>query len=525
MAVNSPYRVGSTNPSASTPRTGLSTLGLGGASDNPATISDWQFPALGAAGSFSYPTFGAPPSNNAATATPAAAAPATTTPTPTPGATSSQASSASASRSTGLDNGGGRAAAASSDAGRYGYGNTGMAGSGRGVGDGAPGSPGPKGGFDTPFGFVSNGDIGSTVGGIVGSAIGGPLVGLGLSQVGKAIANNSGGGLFSGIADALGLGSSSSDQSNHTSDTSSASGPAGIYSGNNNGGSQGGYYAANGVGMDGGDSGGDSGGDGMDGGDGGDGGGAEGHAMGGWVRPEDVIGRSPPPDAGYTSIRPGEFVVRANMARRYAPILEAINNGSYDPANPPDIEEIDEMSGYRPNDPDADMEGQEAAAGYGPGGQQDPTAMSPLMPMANGMSASPDVVMQRLVMLPTDQRVALAQCLSDPTVQGAFYSLFGPAYVQFIMAAQQAGQPMGGPLQPQEPDGDEAMQGGSAMPPGAMPGPGNGAPPAPHAMGGWVRPSDVMMHPPHQMHGAPPGVPPRRPAGPLSRVGRPQRGY
>lgn len=302
----------------------------------------------------------------------------------------------------------------------------------------------------------------------------------------------------------------------------------------------------------GGGEGGQGGGDGGAAGNGGQGGGSS-HAGGGFIAPQDVHGASPPPDQGYTSVRPGEYIVNASMAQKYAPILAAINSGTYDPANPPGNPGDNGMSGIGGGAPFGASQ-QDPSAGGQPdndqddddqapllAGPQDPANTSPLMPFPNSMALTPDAAMQRLTTLPTDQRMALAQVVADPTIQGALSMVLGPPFAQFLQAAQSA--PVVGPgaggaggsagdpgsmAQAAPPPGGDtgggqqsgAPGGGvSPGPSGPMPGPGSGfgappppAPPGPmpHAGGGPVHRQDVRYGPPPVQGAAPPGVRPQK---------------
>ena len=254
------------------------------------------------------------------------------------------------------------------------------------------------------------------------------------------------------------------------------------------------------------------------------------HAGGGFIPPGSLMGRSPPPDTGYISARPGEYMINEAATAKYRPIIEAINNGTYDPANPPgNPGDSDPMSnGGAPfgasqqlnpgfasptdNDGDESGAGGQSNAQMLPG-PQDPANTSPLMPFPNSMALTPDAAMQRLAGLPMDQRAAIAQVVADPTIQGALLSVLGPPFAQFIQAAQAFTPPGPGGLAAAPGIGDA---GGAAPPPGGPVGGGaqNIPAPASGAPGGAVSPGPggPMPGPANAGFGPPPpGAPPAMP--------------
>jgi hypothetical protein len=92
--------------------------------------------------------------------------------------------------------------------------------------------------------------------------------------------------------------------------------------------------------------GGASGGDGANGGGGDNGGG---WAQGGPVTANRLSGPNPAgPDDGYGALDAGEFVIRAPEVARYAAILQAINNGTYNPGDPMSATIGPAATGYDP---------------------------------------------------------------------------------------------------------------------------------------------------------------------------------
>lgn len=440
-------------------------------------------------------------------------------------------------------------------------------------------------GLDT----LSNSQIGGGIGGALGSLAFGPIGGLlGMiagRQLADPIANEVKSDTSSSVTDDTKPDISSNDQS--SSDTSSGSAEAGSRAASSNSsppgyansgdprGSSEGWGGNNAIGPS--DNAGNQGGESGD----------SSHAAGGFIHPNDLVAPAPAPDVGYASVQPGEFVVRASQAQQYAPILQAINNGSYDPANPPGVSPAggSNMSGsapfatsmqqmlgmpgqpqmQNPGDPSQVAAGDSDMWGYSMAGPQDPANMSPLMPFPQQQALTPDMAMQRLAMLPSDQRAAIAQVSSDPNIAGALLSVLGPTFASFIQAAQtfspmMAQQPGAGGMEPDADDmggpsdndaddqGGQQMNGmpnpnsgfgggrmtdmgmfggaagGAATSPGgpisAVPGGGKPGQPMPHAMGGFIRRQDVTRHPVPSMGSAPPG---HRPASGLSRVGMPAR--
>ena len=552
MSGSSPFYVDPIAGAAPTtpPATDYGALGLGSVANPQQSYADYQFPLLGSGAGYGFAPslFGSDQNQISGTAAPTT--PATTTATTSPSSTSTNSMPTAGTqataepRPTGPGRGGNSSGGPSASGGASSLGESSSA---RGSSPGLGGLTGALG-----FGDVTTGKgLGGLLGGIAGGIVGAPL-----GPLGSAILGWGGRMLGQYAGDAIAPSSNAStpatpsttseggnavSTSGPTSDASTAAAgmaASGDTSGSANGGSAasgGDGNAAAAGGTAGGASGGTSGGE----GDGNGNGPGGPHAAGGFIKPSDIIGRSPPPDVGYASIRPGEFVVRSDMAAQYAPILEAINNGTYDPADPPGLQQGDgSMSGQgapygagaqNPADPSQVSDGDADDYGQQQAGPQDPANTSPLMPFPSSMALSPDAAMQRLTMLPSDQRAALAQTISDPNVAGALLAVLGPPFAQFVQAAQSFAPMMG-----QQPGGgmgggDPSMGQGAAppppagsgppMPPGPMPGAGNYGPPPPaapmpHAMGGFVSNSDMDAR-------TPPTAPPMTP-GPLNAM-RPPR--
>ncbi len=632
MAVGNPYAPAfgenaTTLPTA--PAINGSVLGLGGI-PNPGQVPSWQMPLLAstAGGGLAYPTFGepagiggppiAPPAVAAPAKPPAPAAKAPSPATSIPaGSTPGVSGSPNAGHAPTAGAGGGMASTPSTANDPTG----GMAASADTVASANGGSSASN---DTSGGSGIGSIAGAIGKGLLGMVPGiGPIAtaALNLGQIANNIANpaqtpsqiaaqaavnqamadqgsapasssgpapgsdagnastsgpgtQGGGGMSPGAASGADSAANSGGGSAGAADGGSSgnAGTAGSAGGGDAGG--GGASAGAGPGAAGAAGGAGAGGDGGAGA-GGAGGGAGGFATGGLIAPQDIQGRSPPPDVGYISARPGEYVVNAPMAQRYAGILELINAGKYDPANPPGVSGDTDMSGtggapfgasqqFGPSptggsgDNDND-DGSAATQAQMLAGPQDPANNSPLMPFPNSMALTPDAAMQRLTNLPTDQRMALAQTVADPTIQGALLMVLGPPFAQFLMAAQSAptiggggngpvadssgaggaAPPQGGPMEGGQqsmgpaniPSASSGAPGGSVSPGagGPMPGPSSGfgapmasAPPQmPHAMGGPVHRQDIRYMPPPVQSGAPPGVRPPMPQTGLRGVGMP----
>ena len=240
---------------------------------------------------------------------------------------------------------------------------------------------------------------------------------------------------------------------------------------------------------------------------------ADGYWQGGTIQPNSITGPKPnSPDDGYAPVQAGEFVVRQPEAERYANVLQAINNGTYQQGNTnmqqPTIGpaatgyggtggQDDTRSGASPGnfagfDPSqggansirgmaqpTDMSGSGSTpgddgeddmdGGYDEASEGEP---SPLMP-SNGASAlTPDQVMMNMAALAPQQRQQLSMALSDPTTAGALLTLLGPTFAPAMQAivgggpmAGAAPSPMGGP-----PMGAAPMPPPMPMPPGQQPG-------------------------------------------------------
>jgi hypothetical protein len=591
--------------------TDISGVGVGGVSNTPSQLNPWQFPLLGSTvgGGLNYPTFGEQAGLGVAAAppAPAAAAPAATVAPPAlvlpPGTGSPH----------------------SPGAGNLPQGQTGMGATiGSGAGPSQGGTVTPSTANDPTGGMAASGDTQASANG--GSSAGNAQDGSGMSgTLGKAAMAAA--GLIPTIGPVIGLANTinglvnpaptpaqisaqaavnqaMADQSSQNtpaapsaSDNSAADQGAGVSSGQGSaagdsgqgdagaGGPAGGAGTASaggGVAAGEGSTGGPGGigsvgpggggvGTGGDGGDGGssggsgDGGDGGAHAGGGFVQPGSLVGHSPAPDTGYISARPNEYVVNAKATAKYLPILEAINKGTYDPANPPGVSTGDGSMAANggapfgmapqanpgfgdPGPPDQGQGNTDPTGGDGDAddqagmlaGPQDPANTSPLMPFPSSMALSPDAAMQRLAALPTDQRAALAQVVADPTIQGALMMVLGPPFAQFIQAAQSfmpsggapgaAPAPGGQPMPPaQMPSASSGAPGGAVSPGpgGPMPGPSNipnvapppGPPQMPHAAGGMVHAQDVRYTPPPYQHSAPPGIPQQMPVTGLRKVG------
>jgi len=143
---------------------------------------------------------------------------------------------------------------------------------------------------------------------------------------------------------------------------------------------------------------------------------------------DELAGPNPPgPDDGFAALDQGEFVVRKDQAQRpdYAPVLEQMNQGTYQPGTDGD-------------DLDLDM---------GAPGNYPPSAAE---------SATPDDMMQRLAMMPPAQSQALSGALADPMVMSALFALLGPSFMGLMSALQSQGQQAPG------------MSGGGGMQPPGM---------------------------------------------------------
>jgi hypothetical protein len=142
-----------------------------------------------------------------------------------------------------------------------------------------------------------------------------------------------------------------------------------------------------------------------------------GYAMGGRV--DQLAGPDPAgADDGFAALEGGEFVVKRDMADRYAPILDDINEGRF------------------------------PATGDTGGGGNLNLAMGAQgnMPPSAAESMTPDDMMQRLATIPPEQRQTLQGAMSDPMLSGALFSLLGPAFMPVIAMLQQPVAPpqMGG---------------------------------------------------------------------------------
>ena len=129
---------------------------------------------------------------------------------------------------------------------------------------------------------------------------------------------------------------------------------------------------------------------------------------------DELAGPNPPgPDDGYAALDGGEYVVRASQAQRpeYGPILDQMNQGTYQPGDGGEMDDLD------------------LAIGQGD------------MPPAGGEGVTPDDMMQRMATLPPQQRAALQQAATDPMLSGALFALLGPAFMQVIGMLQQPAAP------------------------------------------------------------------------------------
>lgn len=138
------------------------------------------------------------------------------------------------------------------------------------------------------------------------------------------------------------------------------------------------------------------------------------YAAGGPVDGAGLAGPNPPgPDDGYAALDGGEYVVRASQAQRpeYGPILDQMNQGTYQPGDGGEMDDLD------------------LAIGQGD------------MPPAGGEGVTPDDMMQRMATLPPEQRAALQQAATDPMLSGALFALLGPAFMQVIGMLQQPAAP------------------------------------------------------------------------------------
>ena len=134
----------------------------------------------------------------------------------------------------------------------------------------------------------------------------------------------------------------------------------------------------------------------------------------------------------------------------------------------------------------------------------------PLMPPEMGGMLTPDMAMERVTMLPPDQRQTLAMSLADPITIGAWMSLLGPGFENVLSSLVQPQGPMGGM-------GSGAPQMGGQMPQQPAMG-GGGGMMGGYAGGGLVHPAIPQARnglPPAPMNGAPPGF--RPPGGPMKR--------
>jgi hypothetical protein len=136
------------------------------------------------------------------------------------------------------------------------------------------------------------------------------------------------------------------------------------------------------------------------------------YAEGGTV--DALAGPNPPgPDDGFAALDGGEFVVKRTMADKYAPILDDINEGRYP------------SPGGSATGTPQEMDDLDLAVGQGN------------MPPSAGEGVTPDDMMQRMVTLPPEQRMALQQAASDPMLSGALFALLGPAFMQVLSVLQQ----------------------------------------------------------------------------------------
>lgn len=143
----------------------------------------------------------------------------------------------------------------------------------------------------------------------------------------------------------------------------------------------------------------------------GSGGDAGGWANGGFVTADRLAGPDPAgPDDGYGGLDAGEFVVRAPQALRFAGLLQAINDGTYDPRAPDNRPTI-------------------GPASWGSRGDD----LSALLPHPPSVM-TPDQVQASMEQLGPPQRLRVANALSDGVTAVALAKLLGPAVMDAVAA-------------------------------------------------------------------------------------------